>query len=156
MTIATTVKRCLEKNAIEYSLLSHPHTGSSHETADAAHVSEDHIAKGVMVRDEKGYAMVVIPGNHWLEMDHLKKELNRDFQLASEDEISRLFTDCETGAIPPLGPAYGIETFLDQALMSLANIYFESGNHAELVHTRGKDFNSLLKGVRHGFFSHNR
>jgi Ala-tRNA(Pro) deacylase len=154
MTIAKTVERFIDQHSVEYDVVPHPHTGSSHETAEAAHVSEDHIAKAVMVRDETGYAMVVVPGNNWVEVEHLRKELNRDFHLATEDDFAKLFMDCEAGAVPPLGPAYGIETYLDEALTSLANVYLESGDHEQLIRVAGEDFRSLLKGVRHGYFSH--
>ena len=154
MSIAETVQRYLIQHSIEYDLTAHPHTGSSHETAEAAHVSEDHIAKAVVVKDTSGYAMVVVPASNWVEIDHLRKELNRDLHLASEDELKTLFSDCETGAVPPLGPAYGLETFLDESVMALANVYFEAGDHEELVHVGGEDFQTLLGGVRHGYYSH--
>ena len=156
MAVAETVKRFLEQHSVEYDLIPHPHTGSSHETAEAAHVSEDHIAKAVIVKDTAGYAMVVVPASHWVEVEHLRKELNRDFHLATEDELAKLFSDCEAGAVPPLGPAYGVETFLDQALASLANVYFEAGDHEQLIHTTGDDFRTLLGGVRHGYYSHDK
>ena len=154
MAIAETVQRFLELQSVKYDLVPHPHTGSSYETAAAAHVSEDHIAKAVIVKDAAGYAMVVAPASNWVEVEHLRKELNRDFHLATEGELAKLFSDCEPGAVPPLGPAYGIETFLDQALTSLANVYFEAGDHEQLVHTTGEDFHNLLGGVRHGYYSH--
>ncbi len=154
MAVAETVQNFLDKHAIEYDLVPHPHTGSSHESAQAAHVSEDHIAKAVIVKDSAGYAMVVVPADQWVEVKHLRKELNRDLHLADEDEIAKLFSDCDVGAVPPLGPAYGIETFTDEALRSLANVYFEAGDHEKLVHTRGEDFQALLSGVRHGNYSH--
>ena len=156
MAIAETVLRFLEQHAVNYDLVTHPHSGSSHETAEAAHVSEDHIAKAVIVRDTAGYAMVVVPAGNWVEIEHLRKELNRDLHLATEEELARLFSDCEAGAAPPLGPAYGIETFLDEALASLANVYFESGDHEHLVHTTGDDFRTLLAGVRHGYYSEDK
>ena len=156
MSVAETVQQFLVQHSIDFDVVPHPHTGSSHETAVAAHVGEDHIAKAVVVKDRAGYAMVVVPASNQLELSRLRKELNRDFQLATETEIPDLFSDCEAGAVPPLGPAYGIETFLDDALASLANVYFEAGDHAELVHTRGDDFRALLSGVRHGYYSHAR
>jgi Ala-tRNA(Pro) deacylase len=154
MAVAPTVEDFLGRQGVAYELVSHPHSGSSHETAEAAHVSEDHIAKAVIIKDADGYAMVVIPASQWVEVEHLRKELNRDFHLATEEQLATLFSDCEAGAVPPLGPAYGIETFLDQALTSLANVYFEAGDHEHLVHTSGDDFRTLLSGVRHGYFSH--
>jgi len=154
MALAETVKNFLEKESLDYVLVAHPHTGSSHETADASHVREDHIAKAVIVKDSYGYAMVVVPASNYIEMKHLRKELDRELELVAEDELAKLFADCETGAIPPLGPTYEIETFLDEALTTLANVYFEAGDHQHLVHTSGEDFKHLLSGVRHGHFSH--
>lgn len=119
----------------------------------ASRVSEDHIAKAVIVKDEAGYSMVVVPASYYVEMKHLRKQLDREFELVEESEFAELFPDCERGAVPPLGPAYNIETYLDEGLISLANVYFESGDHEHLVHVSGADFTHLLGGVRHGHFT---
>ena len=154
MAIAETVKNYLVQKAVTYETLTHPHSGSSHETAEASHVREDHIAKGVIVKDDSGYAMVVVPAANYVEMKHVRKELDRELNLVAEEEFAKLFPDCEPGAVPPLGPAYQIETFLDEALTTLANVFFESGDHEHLVHVSGDDFKTLLSGVRHGHYSH--
>ncbi len=154
MTIAATQQRYLARQKAEYDLLQHHHTGSSHQTAEAAHIPEDHIAKAVVVKDTSGYAIVVIPASNKLKLDYLREELNRDLRLATENEIAELFEDCEPGAVPPLGPAYGIETLLDESLTTLTDVYFEAGDHEQLVRLSGEDFQSLLSGVRRGYYSH--
>lgn len=153
MTIAQTVENYLVQKAVDYTLPSHPHSGSSHETAEASHIPEDRIAKGVVVKDANGYAMLVVPASNYVDMKHVRRELNRDLELASEAEFSSLFPDCEPGAVPPLGPAYQLETFLDDNLTTLANVYLEAGDHEHLIHISGKDFKTLLGGVRHGHYS---
>lgn len=155
MSIAETIKSYMLKHQIEYELLAHPKTYSCRDSAEALHIPEDHIAKAIIVKDRQGYAMVVIPGHHWLRLKTINEELGRAFELAQETEISALFSDCQSGAIPPLGPAYQLETFLDQRLLTLANLFFEAGDHEHLVHVDGAAFHALLKGVRHGYFSHN-
>lgn len=154
MTIAATQQRYLVQRNAPYDLLLHPHTGSSHETAEAACIPADHIAKGVVVKDTAGYVMVVIPASNLLRLKHLRHDLKRDLNLVLEAELAELFDDCEPGAVPPLGPAYGIETFLDESLTSLADVYFEAGDHEQLVHLGGEDFQGLLAGARRGYFSH--
>jgi Ala-tRNA(Pro) deacylase len=154
MTIAASQQRYLIQRNMEYDLTLHPHTLSSHETAEAAHISRDHIAKAVVVKDASDYVIVVIPANTWLKMGHLRHELKRDLRLATQGEIAELFDDCEPGAVPPLGPAYGIETLLDESLASLADVYFEAGDHEQLVHLRGEDFQALLSDARRGHYSH--
>ena len=152
MTIATTVSRALTENGTHYDLLPHPRTGSSHETAQAAHVPDDHMAKAVMLVDTKGYLMVVLPGDQWVNLDRVNTELNRDFDLVAEDELDTLFSDCEPGAIPPLGELYGIDTVMDDGLTSLSRVYFESGDHEQLIQLDGEQFRQLMRGVRHGYF----
>lgn len=155
MAMAETIKSYMLKHQIDYKLVAHPKTSTTRESAEAVHIPEDHIAKAVIVKDTQGYAMVVIPGHHWLKLKIIREELNREFELAEETEINKLFSDCQSGAIPPLGPAYELETFMDQRLLTLANVFFEAGDHEHLVHLDGKAFHTLLKGVRHGYFSHN-
>jgi len=154
MTIAKTVQTHLDALVSDYELVTHPRTLSSRETAAAAGVPDDHIAKGVVLKDSTGYVLAVIPGNHWLKLQAVQLELNRPLELAQEEDIDTLFSDCASGAVPCLGPAYGIETMLDKALCSLASVYFESGDHEHLVRVGGADFNKLMSGVRHGYFSH--
>lgn len=154
MTIAATVERYLVENKMQYDLVLHPHTGSSHETAEAAHVAEDHIAKAVVIGDGTGFLIVVVPAANWLNLEAVRKELGRNLRLATEDEVVGLFSDCDPGAVPPLGPAYGIDTLLDETLASLADVYIEAGDHEQLIHLRGEQFQTLLRGARRGYYSH--
>lgn len=155
MTIAATVKSFLTRNQVDYQLIPHSKTNSSKETAFAAHVREDHIAKAVILQDDQGVVMAVIPGNSWVKSHAINTELNRDLELAPEQIGDEIFTDCSLGAIPPLGFAYGLkQVVVDEALNSLAEVYFEAGDHENLVRVSGASFKLLLSGARHGFFSH--
>lgn len=154
MTIAAHVERALAERGIRYRLHPHPRTYSTHDTAQAAHVPEDHIAKAVILTDAHGYAMAVIPGDSWVRLDAVSTEADRRFALAPESEAEGLFPDCAPGAIPPIGPEYGLETFLDTALAPLSRVYFESGDHQQLVEVSGAEFQVLMGGVRRGHFSH--
>ncbi len=150
MTIATSVMNMLNARYIPYEVLEHAKTANSPQTALAAHVPDDHIAKGVLMEDDIGYVLAVIAGDQWLDRRRLSEELGRDLQMATEDEIGRLFSDCDLGAIPPLGGAYGIEMMLDEDLISLARVYFEAGDHEHLIELDGRHFHELMRGVRHG------
>lgn len=153
MTMAETVASFLNEHQVDYELVPHPKTYSSHDTALAAHIDDEHIAKAVIVKDNKDYAMVVLPGGDWLKLHKLQQETGREFALAEEDEMDHLFTDCQPGAIPAVGMAYGVETLLDERLTTLANVYFEAGDHENLVHVTADAFQQLFTGVRHGHFS---
>jgi Ala-tRNA(Pro) deacylase len=156
MTISATMQRYLQERGVGYEVLTHPFTGSSSETAQSAHVSGDRIAKTVVLRDgdaADGYMLAVIPASHHLDLDRLQKWLGRSVALASEQEIGKLFPDCDLGAIPPLGEAYGLDVVVDDSLAGLDEVCFEGGDHRSLVKVGGDQFRQLLSGARHGRFS---
>jgi Ala-tRNA(Pro) deacylase len=153
MAIAARLKWYLDANGVEYDVIPHPHTASSHETATAAHVPEDQLAKSVVLEDDQGYLLAVLPASRRVSIGELQEQLNRSVELASEGELNELFEDCETGAIPPVGAAYGIPSVVDDALLEASEIYFEAGDHEDLVHMRGEEFLGLLSGAPHGRFS---
>jgi len=153
MTVAASVVRVLADHGTAYDLVAHPKSFSSTENANAAHVAEDHIAKGVLLRDARGYVLAVIPASEWVDLHRLQAVLGRDLSMAQEQEIDRHFSDCVPGAVPPLGEAYGLEMVLDESLTSLSRIYFEGGDHEHLVQLDGDQFNALMLGVRRGHIS---
>lgn len=153
MTIANTVEKYLKENSVKYHLEPHPASYCAKDTAKIAHLRADHLAKAVILQDKNGFLMTIIPGENWVDLDAVKKALNREMSIAPEGVLSTLFDDCEPGAIPPLGPAYAMETVVDDALSSLSNVYFEAGDHENLVHVSGKNFGRLMSGIRHGHYS---
>lgn len=154
MAIAETVQSFLAERAVTFDLVPHPATYTSRDSAEAAHVPADHTAKAVIVEDARGYAMVVIPGDRWLKLHGLQDASGRIFSLAGEAAVDGLFGDCEPGAVPPLGAAYGLDMYLDEQLWMLADVYFEAGDHTHLVRVSGEGFHALAKGARRGHFSH--
>ncbi len=153
MTIPKKVQSFMKARGVDYELVQHPKSESTHETADAAHVPDDHIAKAVVVKDALGYALAVIPGDRWLKLDALNRELNRSFELAAEGEIEALFPDCRLGAVPPVGEAYGLETYVDESVLALSKAYLEAGDHQSLVSVSGDGLRALLSGLRRGRFT---
>ena len=58
------------------------------------------------------------------------------------------------GAVPPTGPAYDLETLVDEELDKQPEVYFESGDHRTLVHVTGDGFQRLMSEAQHTLFSH--
>jgi len=153
MAIAPTVKEYLDRHAVTYRLVSHPHAPSSMRTAEVAHVSGDRIAKAVLVGDEQGYLLAVLPATRRLQLAVLHHLIDRVLGLATESETTRVFHDCEPGAVPPLGTAYGVQTLLDEHLGREPEIYFEAGDHLSLVQVDRATFSGLLADARRLEFS---
>ena len=153
MTMAPTLERYLTDQGTTYQLLSHSLTQTAAETAHASHVSGNRLAKGVLLADGDGYLLAVLPASHQLDLDRLGAWLGRPVSLASEQEVGRLFPDCELGAIPAIGWAYGLDVIVDDSLATQDEIWFEAGDHRSLVEVGGDQFRRLLGAAPHGVFS---
>ncbi|MBW8270837.1 aminoacyl-tRNA deacylase [Caldovatus aquaticus] len=154
MTIANRLQQYLDGAGIGYDTVAHPRTMTAARSAEAAHVPGSQVAKSVLVHWEDGYFLAVVPSSHRVELDTLQDIADRRLGLATEDEIARVFDDCELGAVPPVGAAYGVPVFLDASLDAAPDLYFEGGDHTTLVHVSGEAFRALMKDARRARFSH--
>lgn len=50
--------------------------------------------------------------------------------------------------------AYGTQTWLDDSLLAHPDVYFEAGDHQELVHMSLAQFVDLMADARRGHFAH--
>jgi len=147
MTIAPTVNSALREHDVEYHILRHPRSHHAAESAEAAHVSGEQVAKAVLLKDPNGFVLAVLPATHLLELEGLRRALHRPLQLASEEDLQRHFFDCESGAVPPLGPWYCLPTVVDRTLREQPDIFFEAGDHQRLIHVKETAFEQLLAGA---------
>ena len=156
MTIAHTVQLSLAQSQTPYELVRHSHSSSSLHTAHKAAIPPAALAKAVLLEDDlehNHFMMAVVPASRRVELTELARQAGRRVHLASEEDAAGLFSDCEAGAIPALGAAYGIETIVDESLLEQQDVYFEAGDHELLVHLKAQDFGSLLSDCAHGHFS---
>jgi len=153
MGIALSLQEYLNDHHINYEVVTHQRTGSSLQTAQVSHVPGDCLAKGVILTREGGYVLAVVPASSKVRMDVIEQILHCPVDLASEAEVNSLFPDCESGAVPPIGAAYAVDTIVDVSLDQQRDIYLESGDHRSLIHMPGMEFHKLMKDVPHGHIS---
>ena len=153
MNIPKKVQDYLKKNGIKYDVLPHTYTNTSMETAQSSRVTGEAIAKSVVLEDDNGYIMAIIPATHHIELGQLSHQLHRHLGLATEQELSELFTDCDLGAVPAIGQAYNMEVIVEDSLLDCEDIYFESGDHTDLIHISGQAFQRIMNTENHGKFS---
>lgn len=153
MAIAMTLAEYLQSHHSAFEVMTHAHTGCSLDTAATAHVPGDRLAKSVMLKDDLGYVMAVLPSTCHVAISAVNRSLGRHLQLAEEWELQDLFRDCEPGAIPAVGPAYGLKTVIDQRLMQQQDVYFEAGDHEGLIHMPMDQFVDLMGEADQARFS---
>lgn len=138
----------------EYDVHPHRHTRSSLDTAHAAHVPPHQLAKAVVLEDEAGSVMAVVPADRYVRLGRLSRLLDRlHLRLADEDRIAALFPDCDRGAVPALGMTWDLETVVDEELEGLGEVFIECGDHERLLRLDHRQFHALMNEARHGRFS---
>jgi Ala-tRNA(Pro) deacylase len=129
--------------------LIHKPTSCAARSPVASGFGPERLAKGVVLSHRGGYLLAIVPASRQLSLDELARKLWQPVSLALEEEIAPLFPDCEPGAVPPVGSAYGLCAVIDDSLEDQPEIYFEAGDHQTLVHLRHDDFHRLMRTVPH-------
>jgi Ala-tRNA(Pro) deacylase len=147
MSLAQTLESYLSDHGARYSVEYHAVSSTSLDRARNACIDEAALAKSVVLEDDRGFVLAVLPASRRLELSRLRDELGRSLHLSSEHAMVRLFPDCALGAVPALGAAYGLATIVDSSLEGRQEVFFSGGDHETLVRMAGGEFLDLLEGA---------
>jgi len=153
MSIPARLTSYLQARDVRYDICVHEHSRTSAQTARTAHVPPHQLAKSVLVEDDDGCLLAILPADKQLKLGALSRLTNRHaLRLSDEARISSLLPDCDRGAVPALGMAWGLETIVDDSLDQSDVVYIEGGDHEQLLRLSHTDFHSLMSEVQHGRF----
>ena len=152
--ISSRLSQYFDQRGVHYEVTEHRWSRSSAQTARLAHVPPQLVAKSVILEDDAGIVMAVIPADRYVMIGRLSGLLGRHaLHLSDEDRIAEVFGDCDRGAVPPVGMAWGIETVVDDELEGREVVYLEGGDHRRLLSMPGGSFSELMRPAWHGRFS---
>jgi Ala-tRNA(Pro) deacylase len=133
---------------VPYSLVAHRQAFTAQEEAAATHVPGGNWAKVAACFVDGNPIEAVVPATHVVDVRRLLDLVGGDeIRLAEEGELSQLFPDCERGAMPPLGPLYRQEVYVDVALAAEDEIIFNAGTHTEAIAMRWADFAKTVRPI---------
>ena len=154
MTTAPTLKTYLKSHDARFEIVDHPRQIEATRIAQSAHITGKKLAKGVLLSNKLDKVLAVVPSTHTVDLDKISNLYGKRLKLASEETIVKTFPDCDEGAIPACGTAYGLEVFTDDMLMDREDIFFEAGDHKSLVHVSSGEFARLMPDMAQGNFAH--
>ena len=121
--------------------LHHQPAYTANRVAQALHVPGREVAKSVLVSTGHGFVLAVLPATHRVDLERLRQDLGEErVGLATENEMERLFPDCERGAMPPFGSLYQLPTLIDESLAEDEEIVFEAQDHQEAIAMAYRDY----------------
>ena len=142
--IPDSIQHYLRRNRVRYERYWHPRAVSAQELAEALHVSGWRVAKSVIILADRQPWIFVIPAAGTVDLNLVRDILGaRHVRLATEDEFSRRFPECELGAEPPFGELYGLPVAVDESLSRTERLLFRAGSHEETLEMRFQDFATL-------------
>lgn len=148
MAVTELVQEYLRQSNVAYSVFPHAPAFSAQEEAAVTHISGRDWAKPVVFYADGEPLMAVVPADLVVDVEQLLLLTGAErIRLASEEELSALYPDCEQGAMPPLGPLYNQPVFVDIALAAEPQIVFNGGTHGDAVCMRYDDFAALARPV---------
>jgi Ala-tRNA(Pro) deacylase len=113
----SSIHEFLREARVPYAIVPHRPAYTAQEEAAATHVPGRDWAKVVVCFIDGAPVQAVLPAPLAVNLERLL-ELARggEIRLAREDELRRLYPDCEPGAMPAFGPLYEQPVFVDVAL----------------------------------------
>jgi len=145
MPVLRKLQEYLDEHKVKYQVLTHSTAYTAQEVAQAQHVPGKQIAKVVMVKKENGTpVMLVLAGSHKVDFGRLREVLHTRAELEQERDFRDLFPGCETGAEPPFGNLFDLDTIVDTALTQDEEIVFNAGSHWQTVRLRYDDYARLV------------
>jgi Ala-tRNA(Pro) deacylase len=145
--ISPRLQAFLDAEQASYTTRQHAPAFTAPEIAAECHVPGRDIAKVVVARSPEGrHVMAVLPASCRLDLDALARLAGvTTLALAQEEELGRLFPDCELGAMPPFGKLYGLPVFVDTCFPRQDFLFFQPGNHHEVVGMPYTEFERLAE-----------
>jgi len=124
------VTEFLERHGVPYEVVEHERTQTAAAEARAAGMPPADVAKTVVLRDQEGVRLAVIPASHRLDLHKVKRELgSKGLRLVTEQEMAAEFADFEVGAVPPFGPMFHALELVDERLLDHDRILCGGGDH---------------------------
>jgi Ala-tRNA(Pro) deacylase len=138
---AERVRELLLSRGVHYEVTEHRTTYTAQEMAAAEGVPGREVAKSVMLMADGELVMAVLAAPDHVSLGKAGRALGRtEVRLATEDEFSPAFGDCEVGAAPPFGGVYGVPTVIDSRLLQADTIVFAAGSHTHTMHLTMQDY----------------
>jgi Ala-tRNA(Pro) deacylase len=104
----------LSEARVPYTVLPHRPAFTAQQEAAATHVRGRDWAKAVVCIVDDKPIEAVLPAPYMVNLDDLLALTGgKKIRVAREEEVGRLFLDCEPGAMPPLGSIYGQMVYVD-------------------------------------------
>ena len=139
------ILKFLDDNKVQYETIEHEAVFTSEQAAQVRGLSLKQGAKSLLLKADKEFILVILPGDKKLDSKKLKTLLGiKNLRFATAEEVKEIM-GCEIGACYPFGNLIGINMFVDNALSKNEVISFNPGIHTKSLKITWKDYYAKVK-----------
>jgi Ala-tRNA(Pro) deacylase len=133
----------LRSRRVWFEELLHQPASSATKHAHNMHVPGRMVAKAVLVKAGERFVLAVLPCTSRIDLVQFGALLEvptSEVRLATTDELLGIFTDCESGVVPPFGKLYDLSTVFDVSLLEVGELVFVGNMRHEGLRMRANDY----------------
>ncbi len=147
MKIPAKIKNFLLKQKIKHAVLEHKTVFTAYDLAQTLKRKLGEVAKTIVVKVDKGHALVVLPASHQVDFKLLKKLTGaKQVDIDKENMMAKLLK-VKPGALSAFhGPLTKLPVYVDKAVMKVQKIVVQAGSFEQSVHLSSKDFLKAVQG----------
>lgn len=145
MNIPAKLKNFLFKKSGNFQLRQTVFSDSFEKNVALAGIPLNNVVKPVMLKSGRAFLMAVVRGDQEVDVLTLNRLFKRKFEKCSDEDLERLFPECELHALPPMAEPYGLQAIMDKSIDTMETIFFASGETGQFISAGREDFTKLHK-----------
>lgn len=152
MAIPKKIINYLEKNKIKFQKIAHKTVYTAYDLAQTLKEKLSRIAKTLVIKTDKGYALLVLPASRLADLKKLKKFLKAKKIEIAREEVMKKFFKIKPGTITPFATLHKkVPLFIDKALLKTKEILVSAGSYTDSLRIKVKDLLKLEKPTKGDF-----
>jgi Ala-tRNA(Pro) deacylase len=124
----------LKDRQIPHEVIEHKAVTNNAGTAEALGVALGDTVKNLMLETVEGeIILVVVPGDQRFDSKRLTAKAGTKRVVFAKPEKVLEFAGCDFQCVPPFGHVKPVRVFIDTAMLSKGQVYFNAGSHTKSV-----------------------
>lgn len=154
MAISKKLLAHLKKNKVKFEVIAHKTVYTAFDLAKTLKEKLNRIGKTLVIKTDKGYALVVLPANKMVDFAKLKKLLGaKKIEIAKEKVMKDVFK-IKPGTITPFATIHKkVPLYIDRALLRVKEILVSAGSYTDSLRLKVKDLMRVESNHVKGNFS---
>jgi Ala-tRNA(Pro) deacylase len=121
----------LDREGVQYEHYEHEEIHTSDDAAAERGVSLGAGVKSILLEGNEAHFLYVLPGDRLVDFNRVSEQTRYSaVSLASKAAVKSV-TGCEVGSVPPFGPLFGIDTYVDETVLDREEVHCSVGTHQD-------------------------